>query len=133
MVHTEQANLLATFSCTELHCTIVVVLKLTEEAEEFREVIAREVDATGNRIGIHTGIFNNVCEFHALSVVGRYIVILHVRLIVLVAILYLDIVRSDEVGVEPFVEIVLLGLRVDDDALVREIVVRAGCQSRCHH
>ena len=104
IIHTGKEDLLATFSCSKNERSVVPVLKLTDKEEHLREILSGEVNTGDLIIGVNTKILHKVGHDDSLIIIGRYSVIVHVRLVQFEAVLEVNVVRPDIVVVKPFVQ-----------------------------
>ena len=107
VIDSGEKNLLAAFRRSENVGTIVLVLPFTDEEKFLREILTCEVHSTDLIISLHTKILHQMGEDNRTLIIRRDRVIVQIGLDVLVAVLELDVVRGDKLGVKPLVKIIL--------------------------
>ena len=132
IVDTREQNLAAALSRTEDVGAVVAILPLPYREDHLWEVSAGEIYTADLVIGLDAHVFHQMSQLHGQFVARRDGVVIHVGFNILEAIFERDIVRLDIITLQPIVELGVIDLIDGNDALVGEVVLRAGSEHGSH-
>ena len=125
IVRSGKEDLTSSFCRTEDEGAVVLVFPFAHGKDELGEIGSGKLDAAHLVVALEAHVLHDVGQLDGCLVASGDDVVVHVRLVVFVAILKLDVVRRHIVALEPVVERSVVHLVDGDDTLLTQLFFRA--------